>query len=476
MRNILLVLGCLIIALAGCQGAERSKSAKVSDYTLPPSSPWLDPTVQLSSAVRLTTRTGIDLRRALLAPAGTANDHLALLQLRDYSKQPEGEPDPQLIFVLDLETEELHKVKDLPGHVLGVFPAVSGEGWLAYCLQAEAGQAWDTGKLTLASVTAEAGVQVWDTQERIWPLGVLHGQGLAAVPFSKVSLNAGMMVPTLSWQEPMLRLDPKAQVVKPQAGPWLLLEEEGLAAGLVLDYDPALPAQAKLQYLATPGANVQQQKTWTFGYFASGGQTGWLPALAAVDAENLVAIVFQPDGTGKGTGGGAGGIFRLLVLNAATGTADVIEDHLPPDLPVVADQGVVFYTRQAWAGEVMRWEVWASSPDGLRKHLLYHTDDALYLAVEDARGGRRLLLNRQYLEVTGGKPELHSELREVSLDPLTDIGSAAEVQPLTSPEAEKPGDAAAASPDSPELFGEPGGQAAPPAQHGDGPPPITIPK
>jgi hypothetical protein len=472
---------CLALLLAGCQPGSREDQAKAVDFTVPPASPWLDAAAQISMAVRLTTKPGIDLRRALFATAGSANERQAVVQLRDYTERKDDAPDPQLVYLLDLDQETLAQVEGLPGQVVGLFPAVEGEGWLVAALAAGEGETWDSGKLSLVSLSPAATTTTWGTQARLWPLGVLHEQGVAALPIERFGLAGGLPVPVLMWREKMQRLDTKAQTAKPQAGPWLFLGAAGLAAGLQLDYDPALPAQARITYFAAPGANTLRQRQWTFGYRTSSGQANWLPPLAEVDGATLAAIVYQPDSVADGKGDVASGIYRLLSFNAETGQTSMIEDHLPADLPVVADHGVVFYTRQAWNGLEMRWEAWASSPDGLRKHLLYSTADAIYLAVEDAAAGRRLLLNRQYLVVQQGQPELHSELRELSLDPLVDPGQASdETEPLISPEAA--GSKAAPS-GGENLFEKPGASKdqhagsdnPPPSSGGDGPPPIAIP-
>ena len=473
MRILLWILCCISCCVVSCRDVTHDNADTVNDFTLPSASPWLDPAVQLSMAVRLTTRSGIDLRKALFAPNGSAAKRLALLQLRDYSREPEGEPDPQLLYLIDLDTEGLLKVEGVPGFVFGIYPAVAGDGWFAGSISSAEEEAWNAGDLTLASISPDASIETWGTQSRLWPLGVLSGQGIAALPIDKLVVEGGLPVATLNWQAQIQQLDPGSQMARLLEGPWIQLGQEGLAAGLTLEFDPALPAQARLHYFAAPHAETNDSREWTSSYYSVNGSSNWMPPLAAVNDEIFAAIVFQPDCNGRGLNG-AGGIFRLLALNAVTGAADLVEDHLPADLSIAADQGVVFYTRRAWAGEGMRWETWASSPDGLRKHLLYSTADALYLAVEDASGGRRLLLNRQYMSVQDGKPELHSELIEVSLDPLEEANQASDVEPLAAPSATAQ-DVHSKDSGSTDFFEPLGDEAAPPERGGDGPPPIAIP-
>jgi hypothetical protein len=104
--------------------------------------------------------------------------------------------------------------------------------------------------------------------------------------------------------------------------------------------------------------------------------------------------------------------WRLITIETKRGGQTLVDDHLPARTPVVALDGVLFYCRQAGADH---WELWAASPDGLAKRLLFKAPGSESLAVTDAHGGL-LLLNRQYFNEDDSS--LHNALLEVALTSL----------------------------------------------------------
>jgi hypothetical protein len=167
-------------------------------------------------------------------------------------------------------------------------------------------------------------------------------------------------------------------------------------------------------------------------------------SLCWLNAQRLVLSAPEPIGFDRSN-------WRLISVSTLKGEMTLIADALPPGVPAVAMDEVVFYCRPA--GGDTTWELWASSADGLRKRLIYAARNTETLSIMDASSGR-LLLNRRYL--AEGSGALRSGLIELALTPLVAwrIGSSKLEAPgderaidFTSPDSPKPGsDADAGSP------------------------------
>ena len=267
----------------------------------------------------------------------------------------------------------------------------------------------------------------------------------------------------------------QAGTFKPTDGvAWVANPDGSWIAGYGLHYDPALPAQALIEY-ACSGKGGRHAR-WSLPYYASYETALWEPPLAFAGAIRLATITFRPDAAGRGERANERGLFRLVTLDAVDGQARLVEDRVHPYMTLAAGGGLVFYTLRLYAAGQPVWEVWAATSDGMNKQRLWQEKDAEFIAIEDLLDARRLLVLRQYAAYKGAQLELHSELRELSLEPL-------EQSTIAIPES-APAPAETPAVDGKDLFnsakaqggsGSAGGLPLPPPGDGGTPPPIAVP-
>jgi len=462
----------LLVLISGCvippQTARNTRSSEPAtaeqSSTL---SPWLNPEAVITSATRLVTPHGMDIRQALYVTASDEPEPTVLLRFRDYSERRDGQPDAQHIALLKAQSRETQQFI-LDGEITPLEIIVSPKrgAWALSALDLADGVQPSHAPLVVLAREALGDELRIESDDQLLPLGFIDEYTLFAREVKAVQIDGGLPAISLDWQGQCwrLRLGDKAwantdiNVFVPQHG--------GItAAGYTIECDPVLPGQAMIHY--TVGSHIVGNSSilaFSSPYHVSYTAFPWQPPLVWVDGSTVATVQFLPDATGKSSQANYQGLFRLVCVSLE-GVTTLVADHLSPGLPVVAGNGVLFYTRQEPGDAGASWELWAASADGLRKQRLWQAEgECLYLSVEDVLDGQRLLAQRQYIEVKASTPELHSELREFSLVPLSSPEAVLDFAPLESPRQ--------ATTDSDGLMVPPvtGGGT------GSGPPPIAIPE
>jgi hypothetical protein len=413
----LLVPICVLLLLCGCPDALRQPGdnarLEVGQGTadVGRSSAWLDPDAKVSTAIRLTSPAGIDVRQAAYwqpaGPEGTAKPPLqVLLRTRDYTQQAEeGTPDPQRIALLDLLSGETKKLDEnmvglpielavSPNHNYAVVAQLESRGEKqGYSLEAVNLRAYGYGGKPV-ELRPQPSVIPWvvlDNGQALCRIvrGIVVSKGLPAVGYDWASGTQLCNVREMSFvtaEEPAV------------SGPG------NLRTGYNVSFDPALPDKGKITYwLGTGGRNTER---WELPYFGQSAPFEWRPPLRWLDNKTVATVTFLPRALG-----GEAGLFRIVALEGK-GESRLIEDRATPDISLVAANGVLLY---AMRGGVSTWSVWAASADGMRKQRVWAADNTVFLEVLDVVDGRRVLVHRQYF---GADSQLHSDVVELSLDPL----------------------------------------------------------
>lgn len=466
----MLAAALLAVLVAGCvlpdQAGESAPAKPARDEIAKPDSPWLNPEARIDDALRLRTPCGIDLRQAAYVLPEGEEQPAALLLLRDYSDRRTDRPDAQTAALLALDTGTSSMV-ETNADIYPFAATVSGSkrGWvLASADYTDAATADEAsvmltggGELVFAA-DAEVG-------ERRLPLGFIDDHNLIARRVTAMQLDNGLLAASLDWQGPAQRYHAASgQWIADASGLFTANAQRSWLAGYTVDYEPVLPAQSTIVYHAAPPAqSASARQLAVLPYHVSFTAFEWRPPLVWASEHQLATVQFLPAATGQDTRGNYQGLFRLVVTDVRDAAPVLVEDHLPAGLPFAAADGALFYTRQQPADDGTQWELWAASVDGLHKQRLWTTDgDTIYLSVEDQYDAQRLLVHRQMVDLSGTDPELHSELREFSLGPLTGGTIKLDLEPRRAMHEEPAAPAAAGD----DLFSLP---------DGGGPPPISIP-
>jgi hypothetical protein len=449
-----------LTVLASCQ----LPSSRGGGEGSPRASAWFDPQARISTAVRMTTPAGVDLRQAQYV-RGQSGELSILVLTRDYGKRADGKADPQAVELVPAGpgTRQPLALNEeyLP---LRIFVSPERKAWCVAALHRGEGLGPETAPLHLHVWAGGAVAKLVDSQPELCPLGFVNELHIYCRPMVNRRRDAGLILFDYDWNAP-------AQVYALTTGQSLRAKIEAFAsnadssciAGFAVNAEPALPTRASITYAMT--SKGRAAKRWTLPYFTSEGED-WVPALCFADARTLATVAFRPGALDSASPG----LFRVVTLDATSGTVRVVEDRVDPYLTIAGGGGVLFYALRYAGDGAESWELWVASVDGLLKRRLLLDSDARYLSVLDALDGQRVLVHRQYFTVVGNSVELHSELKEIALGTLaqtpgggTGVGGA---ESLFTP----PGDSAGGSP------GGEGGSAAggetPPV---GGPPPIAIP-
>jgi hypothetical protein len=467
-----------LVLLAGCHAAPRQTPASYTPLAPDaPAAPWLDPQVQVASATRLITPNGIDLRQAAYLRQGGVVRIVTLT--RDYSKRAEGVSDPQSLALLPTgpgSPQPLDPGKDFLPYKL--FAAPDHEGLCLGAVKRGEGVKLDNAQLALLSYGKDGAFKELANPTGAVPLGYVSNNLLFCRNAIHRERQAGLVILGLDWVAAAQICDLAHGTFRATNGVSFTASLDGSCiAGYALRYDPALPAQAQIEYECTgkQGRNAR----WSLPYHVSYDPALWEPPLAFINNTTLATIAFRPDTTGRGDKANYKGLFRLVALDADSGGVRIIEDRVLPYATLVAGNGLVFYVMRLRMDAGPSWEIWVAGTDGLAKQRLWSTTDAEYVAVLDLLDGRRLLVHRQFVALGESGPELHSELLELSLDTLEQ--STGITQPAAASAAAEATDNAAEKPkDSPDLFSpeQPGGGASSgnsPGGRGGTPPPIAVP-
>ena len=477
------ILLLLLLLLSGCpkggtgvlnHGLFTGDDAGATNIPAPQLA-WLDPQVHISTAVRYTTPGGLDVRQAAywqpqfggMKPAPLT----VAVRTRDYSKRADNQPDPERIAVLDLATGLTEKLDPgmtglpiqlvvSPNHRYACVAVLEPQG-KGYSLQAVDLRGYGFGPRAL-EVRPQPSVTPWQVLD--------NGQALCRV-VREVSIQRGLPAASIDWSGGLQLCTITAGTFAAQPDSTVPSPQGRAGVGYVVTYDPALPDKAHVAYLLRDGRRLWR---WDMSYYAGEAPFDWQPPVRWLDAETAATVTYRPGALGAD----ASGLFRIVGLTRS-GDAHLIEDRATPDLTLASAPGVLLYALQSGENS---WSVWAASPDGLQKQRVWSVDDTMYLEVLDIEGGRRVLVHRQYF----GKEnpaQLHSELRELSLDPLTPTKGKVDkedVAPLPKPKGVVEQERAVPKPKEPapeDNFpsgpGDNGGFV--PDNPGDGPPPISNP-
>ena len=483
MRWALIVIACC--TLAGCvisdggatgTGGQSKAGQSFTGQNGLDTSPWLNPDAVVNRVERLTTPSGIDLREAryLHPPAGEGQiggpEPLVLTRLRDYSNRREGQADRQYVVKLDTASGATNLV-ELAETVMPVAIRVEAtrEKWVLNALETPAGGELARAKAVIRVYQLDGEPRDLPLEDPLCAMGFSTDGAIIARPIKRTTLEGGLVNVVLDWGVNQRRFNEMTQDWHETTVSSFIQSHSGRrACGYRINHEPSLPGASLVSYhLSDPlSGRTTEQLVHTSQFYVIPSGVPWEPVLGWADESTLFAVDFLPGATGRGKTPNSRGIFRIVSLHPATGSVWLIEDHLAAGLPVVGGGGVIFYTRQAIDGEAQVWELWAASIDGMRKQRLWSVDgDTVMLVVEDILAGRRLLVNRQYVSLEGGAPQLLSQLTEFSLDELSSTKPAAmDIEPLQPFSGSSRG-----SGDSLSRFA---------MEEGEGitPPPITVPR
>jgi hypothetical protein len=485
MRQVALWVAACLLCCPACQPAPQrvwkpgATPAPTASETAAPALGWLDAGAQLESARRLVTPDGTDLRQAVYVRPGGGDTAQILVRLRDYSGRVEGQCDPQRVELVDPGSDASQPV-ELEAGLLPVDCLRSADD-RSYCITAlrlPAGVSIADARLAGVVYASNAAPQTLEL-DRLYPLCIGDGGALGCRSVRNAQLANGLPVLDLDWDAVQLQAVTSSGRAPRGTNSALVWNGQAWAAYRIA-YDPQQPAAATVDYRASSGGwSASLPCHLSYSPFA------WLPPLLWGDQATLITIAFRPNATGISAQPNYDGLFRLVALDAGSGHATLIEDRLTPYLPVVAADGIVFYTLSQPDGERTRWELWAAGLDGLRKQRLLAVRDAVYLSVEDELDGRRLLVQHQYISSGDSGAVLHTELRELSLDALP---GAVEEAPAAAESESQPGatdlfggqppataDGAGTAPEPPQNS-PPDDFTPPPPSGGSSPPPIAVPE
>jgi len=439
----LLILASLL--LTGCVTGGAGDQTARQAATPPPAttagqlSPWLSPRAQLARQLRLTAPDSMDLRQALYFRAEADSSPAVLVRLRDYSVTGSSKPDPQHLVLLNLDagsSADQEVADDLAIAELLVSPGRTA--WVAAAFNLADSTAPLDAPVSLLGYPAETARDEFAPDLRLLPLGFIDERTLVARAVQAVQVDNGLPAPALDWQAPAQRYDISSrQLTEDAAGLFVPSPAGDLLAGYAINYTPALPADSLVSYFIGDGESSPRQLA-RFSYHVSYTPFPWRPPLIWLDRDLLATIEFLPDSAGVSPRPNHQGLFRLVTIAADSGTVTLVEDRLPAGMPVAVAGGVLFYTRQQYEQEELRWELWAASRDGLLKQRIWQPDaETVYLSVEDAWHDR-LLVHRQYFDLSGEQPALLSELQEFSLEPLAGGKVKLDLAPAALPAPEQP--------------------------------------
>jgi hypothetical protein len=474
---LLVLCGCPNTGGAGLRARQDSMAQQEGgSETRPTTSAWLDPDAKVNSAIRLTSPAGIDVRQAAYWQPMSADGKQAtmsvLLRTRDYTaKAEEGTPDPERVAKLDLLTGETSKFDEgmtglplelsvSPNHKFALIAQLESLGdKKGYSLEAVDLRAYGYGDKPV-ELRPQPSVVPWQVQD--------DGNGLCRI-VRGIVVEKGLPAVGYDWSS-------GTQLCNVAAKSFATAEEPAapgparLRSGYSVSYDPALPDKGSITYWLGNGGRSTQR--WNMAYFGQSAPFDWRPPVRWLDNDSVATVTFLPRALG-----GSSGLFRIVALEA-DGAAKLIEDRATPDVSLVTADGVLLY---AMRGGTALWSVWAASSDGMRKQRVWAADSTVFLEVLDVSGGRRVLVHRQYF---GGDNALHSDIMELSLDPLqatkgkpepeeikalpTPKGIIEEDKPAPKKKAEEP------PPSDDDLFPSDSGDGGfIPDSPGGGPPPIS---
>jgi hypothetical protein len=461
----------IFLAICGCRPEQKKGSGTAARQPAASTteSPWLNPDAVISEFPRMRAPEGTDVREAAYwKPAvgvENAGNLRMLALLRDYANRTDG-LDPQRVVAFNIDTAVSATVAAsgdgtpfgltvAPGHDKSVVPLY------------RPGTDATRGKVSLICFGYGDKPLSVAPQPTLLPLAVQADGTVLLRGIEQLEIEKGLVSPSVDWDGTLQQLDvPAAALTDSGRHTFLPAADDGVAAGYVAQFDPALPTAAQIRYLVSGAAGKDTE--FELPYYLSPASTLWQPSMAWGDADSLLTVAYLPGARRAKAGGSADGLFRIVRLDTDGGRVSLIEDHVSPDTSLVSSGGVIWYALRNQRSAAGTWEVWVSSPDGLRKSLVWSTTKTAFLEVLDSFEHRRILLHRQFF-AEGDTPQLVSELLELSLDRLNRTPVEKEAEKLQAPafevEEEAPADTG-----PPLMSGEP-----PPPSDDSGDPPLFIP-
>ncbi|MCC7478306.1 hypothetical protein IT575_07575 [bacterium] len=411
-------------ARTGSSAGKSQNSAQLSA--------WLNPLAQIGQSQRLITGSGEDLRQAQYLRGDSAEPQIMAL-LRNYQDRSQTRPDKMRILRLLPGQTQPSEVRAGAAQPLRLIVAPDKSSWAWAAWHQADGAVVESGRVLLvdgrqsleASAAGEAasatiGADTTASGPGLWPLSFAAQGHLACRRLKKMQLYNGLPMPQLDHAAQLELFELRSGKTQSTSSQLYLPGPDGLsAAGCQITHDPALPAQATMNFQtgSAAGTRPRQIQRWQLPYFVTYTPYDWEASIAWADPSSLIVLAFEPDAMGPAEKPNSGGIFRLLRLDAQDGSSQLIEDRVLATTGIVAGDGVVFFAvspgpNSSGGG----WELWASSADGMHKQRLYGAMNTLGLEPVDLLDGRRLLVHHQYFDDAASNPVLRSALIEFNLD------------------------------------------------------------
>jgi hypothetical protein len=246
------------------------------------------------------------------------------------------------------------------------------------------------------------------------PLGFSGDKLLYCRTLTGTSLAGGLVIPKVDWAAQAEYLPLDGSEVTLTSDPAFVVNPDGSAAAGLAPYllegmEPGWALYAWQKKGSAASRALVSLKAPVSGFAAWTTQLSWL------DPQWLAVFSLMPPAADDAD---APPTLELLTVNASTGAAQLVANHLPVGSALSAADGVVFYAVPlAGSDGRQRWEVWASAADGLDQRQVYATAQAVTVTIADSFAGR-LLVNRQFFDASGADAQLRNQLVEISPAPL----------------------------------------------------------
>lgn len=462
----------LALLLVSCQQAVNTGARSTSQVIKADGgvalSPWLDQRRAIDRRQVFIAPAGSDIRRAAAWKTDPESDPSIMLIARDYSARQDDKADPQSVYVIDPAGDA--QQQELAGLPLALAVGPDRQTiCLAVLSETGVGSYSEEQMRIQVRQGVDTPVEVALDNQAL-PIAYLNDHAVQLRKVDSFQLDGGLLAPSFSRDGACYLLRMPEMQVDSRSAVYYVSPNQSRAATAVQSFDAADPGGAALDIsiVPWPRSGLPSLEDYEFPLHVSYSPFAWQPQLHWVTDKQLAALVFMPELAAEGKRANYHGLFRLVTLSE-DGSLEMVEDHLNGDLPFHASGGLLFYTRRAAVGDNQRWEVWASSPDGMYKRLVWSSSDPVYISLEDADAAGSLLLHVQTLKISGDKVSLESRLLSLTLSKPGSAASAA--RPAEAGEG-----GAGPLPEVPEESETTKAPQTPKqGQDSGGPPPITMP-